>query len=420
MFEAVRENELEKANELFQSSLRKSAETKNIEELSEFAAELHRLGFLDEARDAFLLLKQLEPQTKQWELALAEVAIDQNRQEEALDLLLYFESSDPLYPQALVVMADAYQTMGLYEISEQKLLEAVGLLPDEPVLLLALAKLYHSNGDYQKATTLYEQLRNSDNQKEWMENFDILLADCYNAEGKFEDAVFLLNNVPEEAHTSDSLFQLGLAYLQIHEPERAARVLTNLIEKDPDYVSAYLHLAQAYEETEKLEEALQAILMGIEIDPFQPEFRLAAAKLFLRRGEKQEARTALTELLALDPDRSEGAILLSEMLLEEGETEEVVSLLSGQVHDDASEPIYHWQLAQAYNELEDFEVAGQEYENAATALYDNLDFLRDYSRFLLEEGNLMRLKEITEHALILDPNNDYFLELLEDRLDGSQ
>lgn len=419
MFEAIRENDIERANALFESSLQKSAQTKSIEELAEFGEELHRIGFLEEARDAFLLLKELAPQLKEWDLALAEIAIDENRHEEALDILLQIDKSNPLYPQALVLLADAYQTMGLYEISEQKLLEAIQLLPDEPVLLFALAKLYHSSGEYRKAIPLYEQLIKKKEQQYWWENLELLLADCYSAEGRFEEAVSLLDQVPDEEHTSDSLFQLGLAQLQLHEANRAVQTLAELIEKDPDYESAYLYLAMAHEENEDIVLALETALAGIGINPYQPEFHLMAAKFHLRLGAKQEAKEELSELLELDPERSEGVILLTDLLLEEGKIEEVVQLLETRMKEGAAEPVYHWQLAQAYNELENYESASREYEAAYTALQDSLPFLEDYSAYLLEEGNLFRLREVAQHALLLEPHNVYFLELWEDRLDGS-
>lgn len=418
MFEAIRENEIERANALFESSLQKSAQTKNIEELAEFAEELHQSGFLSEARDALLLLKELAPQLKDWDLALAEIAIDEDRHEEALDILLHVEESDPLYPQALVLLADAYQTMGLYEISEQKLMEAIKLLPDEPVLVFALARLYHSSGEYRKAIPLYEQLSRKAEEQNWWENVDLLLADCYSAEGRFEEAVSLLDQVPEEELTSDSLFQRGLAQLQLHEAGRAAQTLSGLLEKDPDYESAYLYLAMAFEENEDVASALEAAQAGIGINPYQPEFYLMAAKLHLRRSEKQEAKAKLMELRKLDPDHSEGTILLTDLLLEEGKAEEVVELLGMQAQEGAAEPIYHWQLAQAYDKLEEYESAGKEYEAAYAALQDSLPFLEDYSTYLLEEGNFFRLREVTKHALLLEPHNAYFRELWEDRLNG--
>ncbi len=48
----------------------------------------------------------------------------------------------PAYVRSLMVAADLYQTQELFEVSEQKLLEAMQLAPDEPAIQFALAELY--------------------------------------------------------------------------------------------------------------------------------------------------------------------------------------------------------------------------------------------------------------------------------------
>ncbi|MDE1549362.1 tetratricopeptide repeat protein [Jeotgalibaca caeni] len=416
MFEAIRENELEAAQEHFNDSLREAYVAQDIEGLAEFAESLHQAGFLEEARDAYLLLKEMAPQFEEWDLFLAEISIDQNRVEEGLDILLQFDQSSELYPNVLMTLADAYQTMGLYEVSEHKLMEALKILPDEPVLLYALAKLYHTSGKYQQATTLYEQLLNHETKEMWSENLYILLADCHNITGEFEKAISYLEQVDQSDHTSDSLFQLGVSYLQIKEYTRASQVLQDLVSKDPDYMSAYLYLSLALEENLQLEEALDVMLEGIESDPYQAAFYVSAAKLYVRLNQPLEAEKQLQRALELEPELMEALLLKIDLMMDQGRFQEVVDLFEGEQKELLHQPAYEWKVAQAHNQLEEFEIAATYYDRAYQELNDDFDFLTDYSQFLIEEGNQQKLAEVVTRALMIDPDDFYFNEVKEDRL----
>lgn len=54
-------------------------------------------------------------------------------------------------------MADLYQMQGLFEVSEQKLLKAQAILPDEPVIDFALGELYFTQGAYGKAVRQFKK-----------------------------------------------------------------------------------------------------------------------------------------------------------------------------------------------------------------------------------------------------------------------
>ncbi|UJF14826.1 tetratricopeptide repeat protein [Jeotgalibaca sp. MA1X17-3] len=408
MFHAVRENNQEEATSLFKQSLEISRINHELEELSEFAEALHQAGFLEEAKTAYLLLQKMSPELEEWNLFIAEIYIDQNELENALDTLLEFDETSELYPHALLMLADAYQTMGLYEVSEHKLLEASKLLPDEPVIQYALGKLYQASGEYKKAIIIFKNLIEADTQDLWAENLQILLADGYNAIGNFEEAVDCLEVVSDEEHTSDSLFQLGFAYLQLKEFNRASQIIEDLLEKDPHYMSAYLYLSNAYQEQNLLDKALVAINKGIEVNPYQAEYYLEAAKLFLKLKDEPKAKEQINKAIGLEPELTEAVLLKGDLLLEQEEYEEVIEFLTSPVI--LAFPEQDWQLAKAYNGLEEFEKSADYYQKAYQVLFDDLNFLEDYMNFLQEEGNIKKLQQVLELALAIDPENELLFE----------
>lgn len=411
MFHAVRENNQKEAVSLFKQSLETSRNNHGLEELSEFAEALHQAGFLEEAKTAYLLLQNMSPELEEWNLFLAEIYIDQNELESALDTLLKFDESSELYPHALLMLADAYQTMGLYEVSEHKLLEAMKLLPEEPVIQYALGKLYQASGENKKAIIIFKSLMEANTQDLWAESLHILLADCYNAIGNFEEAVDCLEAVSDEEHTSDSRFQLGFAYLQLKEFNRASQIIEDLLDKDPHYMSAYLYLSHAYQEENRLEKALATINKGIEVNPYQAEYYLEAAKLFLKLKDDSKAKEQVNKAIELEPELTEAVLLKADLLLGQEEYEEVIQFLTSPAI--LSLPEHDWQLAKAYNGLEEFEKSAEYYQKAYQVLSDDLIFLEDYIIFLQEEGNIKKLQQVLELALTIDPKNELLFELKE-------
>lgn len=119
---------------------------------------LYQLGFLIETRKVYNYLLEKNPADDELKIYLAEIDIEDGNELEALDLLHSIEETSPIYPQSLLVQADYYQLNGLPEVSIQKLTEAENLLPDEPIVLFALAEIYYTTADYQQAIHYYEKV----------------------------------------------------------------------------------------------------------------------------------------------------------------------------------------------------------------------------------------------------------------------
>lgn len=93
---------------------------------------------------------------------LADIAIDEDKNDEALDYLNQVSEDSEAFVRALMVAADLYQTQELFEVSEQKLLQAQTLAPEEPAIIFALAELYFTMREFTKAIPLYLDLIDPD------------------------------------------------------------------------------------------------------------------------------------------------------------------------------------------------------------------------------------------------------------------
>lgn len=95
---------------------------------------LTEYGFIQEAIKTLEHLNFLFPEEDQLKIDLAQLFLELNKEDDALEMLSNIEKNSESYPQALLTLADYYQMIGLYEVAEHKIEEAIALLPGEPLL----------------------------------------------------------------------------------------------------------------------------------------------------------------------------------------------------------------------------------------------------------------------------------------------
>ncbi len=94
------------------------------------------------------------PEESEFTVFLAELYIDLDKEDEAIEVLHDIPENDDLYVQSLLLVADLFQMQGFDDVAEQKLLKAKEMMPDEPVITFGLAELYSSKGEEQKGNHL--------------------------------------------------------------------------------------------------------------------------------------------------------------------------------------------------------------------------------------------------------------------------
>lgn len=133
MLDQLSSGQLDDAKKSFASALRHDDD----DMLYSLAEELYGLGFVRQAQRTYLKLLERYPDEDQLRTALADIAIDEGNNDEALSYLDQIKPESNAYVQSLLVAADLYQTQELFEVSEQKLIEAYNQAPEEPVVLFA-------------------------------------------------------------------------------------------------------------------------------------------------------------------------------------------------------------------------------------------------------------------------------------------
>jgi tetratricopeptide (TPR) repeat protein len=375
---------------------------------------LFQLGFLEEAKALFEVLLEKYPEEGEILVFLAEIHLELDNEEQALGLLEQISEQDPTFPQSLLLLADLYQMQGLFEVSEQKILTAKKLLPNEKIIDFALGELYAEQGKFVEAVEEYQKVLIDQTEIAGV-NLHQRLAEVLSVSGKFEEALPYYDKALEEKLEINTLFGYAFTAYQAGYFRTAIEKFNELMELDPEYHSLYLYLAKAHEQEEDLEECFRVIQLGMKQDEFNKDLFFYGGKIALKLGQETKAEQLLREALVLDPGFSEAALILNKLFLQKERFEDVLDLLENIEAIDEEEPQLLWDAAIALQKTEDYLQALNKYERAYTFFKNNTDFLLDYGYFLMEEGKTREAAEIFSELVKEDPSNEEFLEIL-DRL----
>jgi tetratricopeptide (TPR) repeat protein len=409
MLTSLQEGHLEEAKKHFNETLKFGSH----EEKFSLAEELHHLGFLQEAKELYENLLMYYPGEGELIIELAEVLVEMDLEEEAIEQLSNIEENDISYPRALLLMADLYQMQGLFEVSEQKLLKAKNILPEEPVIQFGLGELYSETGRFLEAIRYYQQLIENGTTEIGGTYIHQRLAEAYSVGGSFEEALAHYEKALEEHLEINTLFGYAFTAYQAGYYETAIEKLVSVKELDPDYHSVYLLLAKAYEHEEELEESLSVIHEGIKQDEFNKELSLFGGKISLKLGLDNEAEKFLRDALALDPGYVEAALLINKLFFTQDRYEDVHEIAQMLTAEGEEEPQLTWDLAKAYEGLEQYNHALKQYRAAYTYFKNHEEFLTEYGQFLVEEGLRADAIEVYKQLLDMDPSNDEWQDLIE-------
>lgn len=374
--------------------------------------ELFHYGFLEEAKKLFERLLEVYPDEGEILVTLAEIQVEQGKEDEALETLSKIDKNDPSYPQSLLLQADLYLVEGLYEVSEQKLLTAKAALPDEIIIDFALGELYLEQGRFIEAIRAYENVLPVE---EVIAGVSIhqRMGDALSAGGAFEEAIPHYEKALEESLEINTLFHFAFTAYQAGMNKTAIEKFSELKELDPEYNSLYLYLAKAYEREEELENGFKAIQEGLRFDEFNKDLYFYGGKLALKLGKEVEAENLLRQALALDTEFIEAGLTLNKLLLHQERYEDVLEIIELFKGNEMEEPQALWDEAVALQHLEKYSESLNKYQLAYNFLKNDLDFLSDYGYFLLEEGKREEAAEIFSILLKKDPTNEEYEELLQ-------
>lgn len=401
----------------FNDDIKNAKENDSDDMLYSLAEELYSLGFLNDSLDIYKGLLKKYPDEDELRTSIADILISEGKIDKALNYLSEIKPDSPNYVNALMVEADLYQTQEMYSVSEHKLLEAEKIDPDENVIKFALAELYFSTGQFDKAIPIYLGLIKQGELNISSVNLVERLGVAYANAGHFEQAIGYLEQIKPIDMTPDVKFETGFTYLQLKDYAKAIEMLKQLREDDPQYASLYPYLGEAYIEMNEPENALKVYQEGMSVDQYNVNMYIRAADVAAKLSEEDLALKYLKEGHKVDPDNMELIIKLSNLYVKQGEYQKNVDFLAQYVKSEETDPQIYWNLAVSYAHLEKYDEAQKYYQRALPYFDDNPDFLHEAILLFRENGQIKETIKLLKRYVKLVPTDDemaYMLEDLED------
>jgi len=368
------------------------------------------LGLASQAVELLEPLCEKYPQETELKNALADLYLDLAEDHKALELLADGGETDA---KSLLLQADLYMSQGLFEVAEEKLKQAMELEPDNIWLQLAYGEYYFHIGDYDAALPLYLDVMDASLETELP--IHERLGTCYSQIGQFEKALaqFELAEKFQGEPSTDQLFNKAFLAYRLEEFGLAKKALLDIKGLDPSYDTIYPLLGEIFLGEGDLEQALLEVSEGIRYNEYNPELYRIKGKILEASKDFEGARDAYYEVLNLDPEDLDAALKSNRICLLMEDFEEVVANVAHYEETGLVDDQFFWDLAISYLELEDYDLALQNFEKALVAFSENPAFLFDFAQFLLEEGRtkdaLGHLKRVVE----LDPAALRAQELIE-------
>lgn len=381
------------------------------------AEELYSYGFTNQAKELYEKLLKKFPDEDELRTDIADILISEGNTDEALEQLSKIGKDSPAYLQSLMVQADLYQTQELFEVSREKLLEAKKIEPDEDVITFALAELFYTMGEYNKAIPQYLTLIKKGIMNLSAVNLVERVGISYANDSNFENAIGYLKQIKTVDMSSDVKFETAFTYLQLKEYDQAIDIFKELRDSDPQYATLYPYLGQALEATNKIEDAYKVLQEGLSVDQYNEKLYLATARAALKLSETDDALKYLQEGNKIDPDDIEIVLELSNLFVFREDFEENVKLLNTYIENHELDPQFYWNLAISYDKLDNLKLAHKNYLAAKPYFEDNADFLKEAALFFREYGDKDNSYELLSRYVKMQPNDEEAAFMLEEYLD---
>ena len=408
---ALEEQELEKVYTLFHQFMNEVTE-EQIEELIELAAFSASSGFFDEARQAYLLLTQFEPEESAWTILLAEILVNQGEYDQALSVLYDIPEDNQNYPSVLVILSELYKAQGYYDVAERKLLLAKELALEEAVLDFYLGTLLFESGAMERSVQYLERFLKNSHEETGEENrARELLVEASLEIGNAEPLQELLSDEGLELASNELLVTIAKHDVQEGNVDHAEKLYQEILSRDEENYEALLGLSHIQMFKHEYLKAIMSLSKMTETYPYEKEPFFSLGVSYLSIGQMEKGQEALKQAYELSPESFEIMQAYIEVLLYQEEFEEVQDTIASEIEEGLENGQIFYLMARAKEGLEEFEEALEFYQKASVELEDSVEFIIDYVRFLREEGRTTEAKEWLEHGQNLEPLNEDLQEL---------
>ena len=186
-----------------------------------------------------------------------------------------------------------------FERGTQEYMKSLTWRADFPGGQFEKAQYFERNGWYQKAEQAYLKVLEYDDR---FNAARLNLAYLYNRQGKNDRAIPLLKKIiDQEPHYAGAYYSLGLLYAEEKDMNKAIEYLLRAVDIE-GAPRMYYNLGVAYQQTAQPEKAEQAYLKGLSKDTNNYDLMYAISTLYIQQKEFSKARPYVKKLADAFPD----------------------------------------------------------------------------------------------------------------------
>lgn len=362
---------------------------------------LYNYGLMPQGLEVFRTLYHKYPDESELLIYFIEGLIAEDQTDEALEYL----STVELSTERLMLEADLYQQLNMLEVAIDKLVEAIDIEPNDPIIHFALAELLYFDGQYLRASSEYETVLETGEYQINNVNLFSRLADCSLQSGNYSDAITMFNEISEDEMDSEIYFKKAIAYEKNDLTQEAIKLVQTLLSKDPDFLQGYFYLKQLYENEHNHADAIEIGKEGLRLSQFYKELMVSTGSIQIEHGDANEGVQLLLQALDVDNAYQEPLLILSDFFRQEEDYDSIISLLQ-YVDEEDLDPVFMWHVAHALGQEERDKEAQHFFELAYPTMRTQSAFLSDYYFYLVEIGYIEQAQQILKQLLEIDPSNE--------------
>ena len=285
-------------------------DSEDEDEMYTVASGLVQLGFLNEGRQLFEKLHERLPTESILCIHLAEILLDEGEEEEAMLLLEKVPFGDDCYLNALLLLADCYESFDMPDVSERKMEMAYNLAPNEPVVQFAYAEILFLHGKHQEAVSIYQKIVDDETDFNGVTVVE-RLAEALALAGEYEQALSYFSRVKRFDKHLNLLFLYGFTAYHLKRFDLAREKFLLLIKSDEEYAAAYYYLGQLASFHDDFEAMLAFAQKGMAFDNLDIGLKMIAIESNVQLGQVDKAVTLLEAIIEIDPSNESALQLLA-------------------------------------------------------------------------------------------------------------
>ncbi len=201
--------------------------------------------------------------------------------------------------QTYTMLSRCNHLAGNTDKSEDYILKAVALSPDDADVNLTAGQVFMQKQDFEAALPYVKkavELEPSNTKS--IRNlaqiyYDLALLDSSRYTERLEKSIqtyeVAINKETDRKVKADLYFNLGILYNRVGNLEEAEYNFTNSLDENPDDIEAVMGMAQVFENAEKWRKAEKFYRELIAVDPDNPDHYRGMSRVLLQQGEPDES-----------------------------------------------------------------------------------------------------------------------------------